>query len=78
MAPTTRITTAGLGRIPTTFERRLISLLSCSSVQLPLVLEWQVAVGQDVLGGLLEQRGRARKAGTQTVGDFAKLQGAEA
>lgn len=43
------------------------------TVQLPLMLEWQMAVGQDVFGGVPEQRGRLRKAGTKPIGDFAQL-----
>ena len=43
------------------------------AVQLSLMLEREMAVGQDVLGGLLQHGRRPRKAGAQAIGDLPQL-----
>jgi hypothetical protein len=42
------------------------------------MLDRQMAIRQDVFGGVLEQRGRARKPAAQALGDLAQLVNAEA
>ena len=77
IAPTRRMTATGFGKIPTTFERALAfcvqPLERIRAVQLPLVRNRQRPIGQHVFGGLLEQRGGARKAGPEAIGDLPEL-----
>ena len=63
--------------MPTTAERRLISLFSRSSgfvrVQLPAVRRRKVQVGEHVLGRLLEQLGGLGEAAAQALDDPLQL-----
>ena len=68
----------GFGKMPTTFERRLISLFKRSSGFVLCSCRWcstgQMPVGEDVLGGVFEHASAARgKRVAQAVGDLPQL-----
>lgn len=66
------MTAAGLGKMPTTCDRRLISLFSrcCAATA---VLQGQVPVGEDIFSRVFEQGGGLGKARTQPLGHLAQL-----